>query len=293
MKVRGEVGTGLQLIQIDAVAPTTTIACNGAACSTGWYRAAVTVSLASTDASGGSGVAATYYTTDGSTPTTASTRYTGAFSVTATRTVRFFSVDTAGNSETAKSQAIRLDTTAPTSTITCNNNTCSTGWYQASVTVRLAATDATGGSGVSATYYTTDGSTPTTASTRYTGSFSVTATRTVKYFSVDAAGNAEAVKSQLVRIDGTAPTTTIWCNGLPCLGTTYVGAVTVAMTSTDGASGSGVSSTHYTTNGSTPTLSSPTYSGAFSVSATRTVRFRSWDVAGNVEAVKSQTISVR
>ena len=65
------------------------------------------------------------------------------------------------------------------------------------------------------------------------------------------------------------------------------------MTSTDGSGGSGVSSTHYTTNGKTPTLSSPTYTGPFTVGATSTVRFRSWDVAGNVEAVRSQKISVR
>src|SRR5947207_2430732 len=119
---------------------------------------------------------------------------------------------------------------------------------------------------------------PTTSSTRYTKAFSINQTRTVKCFSVDAAGNAEAVQSQLIRIDGTAPTTTISCNGVSCSGSTYSSAVTVTLTATDGSGGSGVSSTHYTTNGTTPTLISPTYAGPFTLSATTTVQYRSWDV---------------
>jgi peptidoglycan/xylan/chitin deacetylase (PgdA/CDA1 family) len=280
-----------QTVQVDATAPTTTIACNSATCSTGWYAGSVSVTLAAGDSSG-SGVAATYYTTNGSTPTRSSTQYTGAFSITQTRTVKYFSVDTAGNAEAVKSQTVQIDTTAPATTITCNNGTCSTGWYGASATVRLAATDASGGSGVAATYYTTDGSTPTTSSTRYTGSFTLAQTRTVTYFSIDRAGNSESVKSQLIRVDATAPTTTISCNGGTCASTTYPAPVSVSLTASDGSTGSGVSSTHYTTNGTTPTLSSPTYTGPFMVSATATVKFRSWDVAGNREAVNSRKISV-
>ena len=77
-------------------------------------------------------------------------------------------------------------------------------WYAAAVSVTLAATDNAGGSGVSKTYYTTDGTTPTTSSTMYTGAFNVTGTTTVQYFSVDVAGNTEAVKSQLIQFDTTA-----------------------------------------------------------------------------------------
>ena len=47
----------------------------------------------------------------------------------------------------------------------------------------------------------------------------------------------------------------------------------------------------YTTDGSDPTVGSPTYSAPFTVSATRTVKYRAWDNAGNVEATKSQSIS--
>ncbi len=281
-----------QLIQIDTVAPTTAIACNGTTCASGWYTAAVSVTLSATDNAGGSGVAGIYYTTNGTTPTTSSTRYTGAFSLTQTAAVKYFAVDVAGNAAAIKTQNVQVDVAAPVTTITCSAAACSTGWYRASVTVRLAATDPSGGGGVAATYYTTDGTTPTTSSTRYTGSFSIAATRTVKYFSVDVAGNKEAVKSQTIMVDTAAPTTTLRCNGGTCA-SSYSSAVTVTLVATDPAGGSGVSSTHYTTNGSQPTLSSPTYTGAFSVRVTTTVRFRSWDVAGNVESAQSQKITIR
>ena len=45
------------------------------------------------------------------------------------------------------------------------------------------------------TYYTVNGTTPTTASPVYTGAIPINATTTLKYFSVDAKGNAEAVKT--------------------------------------------------------------------------------------------------
>ena len=70
--------------------------------------APVTVTLTATDNPGGYGVANTYYTTDGSTPTTSSTVYTGPFTVKQNTTVRFFSTDLAGNAETPKSQAINF-----------------------------------------------------------------------------------------------------------------------------------------------------------------------------------------
>ena len=86
---------------------------------------------------------------------------------------------------------------------------------------------------MASTYYTTDGTAPTTASTVYTAPFTVASTSTVKFFSVDTAGNAEAVQSQLIQIDSIAPTTTISCNNAACASTFYPNTVTVAFTSAD------------------------------------------------------------
>ncbi len=95
--------------------PTTTMSCNGAACTNGWYNAApVTVSLASSDST-----ATIRYTTDGSDPTTSATAttYTGPFDLPETTTVRFYSASAAGT-ETVKSQLVSIDAAPPSVTIT-------------------------------------------------------------------------------------------------------------------------------------------------------------------------------
>ena len=116
--------------------------------------------------------------------------------------MQYASWDNAGNAETAHSQTITLqqaaDTTPPTTTIACNGAACSSTGYTAPVTVTLSATDNPGGWGVAKTYYTTDGSTPTTSSTVYTGPFTVKQNTTVKFFSTDLAGNAEQVNTQAI-----------------------------------------------------------------------------------------------
>ena len=139
-----------------------------------------------------------------------------------------------------------------------------------------------------------DGSAPTAQSTRYTGAFPVASTTTVKYFSVDTAGNTEGASEQLISLDGTAPVTTIQCNGGNCPTTTYpMGAVvSVTLSAADNRGGSGIASTHYTTDGSAPSVSSPTYSSAVTVSKTTSVRYRSWDIAGNLEQVRTQAVQI-
>ena len=56
------------------------------------------------------------------------------------------------------------------------------------------------------TYYTTDGSTPTTSSTRYIAPVTINSDTTFKYFSVDVAGNVEAVKTSAYTITGASVT---------------------------------------------------------------------------------------
>jgi peptidoglycan/xylan/chitin deacetylase (PgdA/CDA1 family) len=191
---------GATAASVDTTAPVTTISCNGSPCQTSAYTSTVSVALAATDT--GTGVASTHYTTDGSTPTLSSPAYTGPFPAAQTTTVNYASWDNAGNAETAHSQTITLaqapDTTPPTTTISCNGAPCSSTGYTAPVTVTLSATDNPGGWGVAHTYYTTDGSTPTTSSTVYTGPFTVKKNTTVKFFSTDLAGNAEQVNTQAI-----------------------------------------------------------------------------------------------
>jgi|GEM_PF-585161 len=129
-----------------------------------------------------------YYTTNGTTPTSASTKYSAPFTVSSTTTVKFFAIDSVGNPSFASSASYTLvppaDTTAPVTTISPAGGT-----FQVPQSVSLAANE------MATIYFTVNGSTPTTASSVYSSPITVIATTTLKYFAKDAAGNSEAIKS--------------------------------------------------------------------------------------------------
>ncbi len=130
--------------------------------------------------------ATTYYTLDGSTPTTSSPRYTGMISITGTATLKFFSVDSSNNQEQVKTERYTItdDITPPVTTANPPSGT-----YTNSVTVELVANEP------ATTYYTLDGSTPTTGSPQYSSPIFITVNTTIKFFSIDGDGNTENVKS--------------------------------------------------------------------------------------------------
>ena len=103
--------TKTQSVDVDTVAPVTSIKCNGKACSSGWHDAAVKVTLAATDS--GSGVAAIHYTTDGSTPTLASPVYGAPFTLSTSKDVKYRAVDNVGNLGAVKTTLVRIDTGRP------------------------------------------------------------------------------------------------------------------------------------------------------------------------------------
>jgi peptidoglycan/xylan/chitin deacetylase (PgdA/CDA1 family) len=183
--------------------------------------------------------------------------------------------------------------TAPTTTISCNGSPCQTTTYDQTVYATLSATDL--GAGVGSIHYTLNGTTPTLSSPTYTGQIPLTATTTVEYAAWDNAENEGTVQSQAVSIqeppDNTIPATTISCNGAPCQSTPYYQPVTVTLTATD-QGGWGVANTYYTTNGTTPTTSSPTYTGAFTINGPTTVEFFTTALSGNTEPVVTQQIQV-
>jgi peptidoglycan/xylan/chitin deacetylase (PgdA/CDA1 family) len=286
----------------DIAPPSTAITCNGAACLTTTYGTTVTVALNATDT--GSGVDRTLYTTDGTDPVSSATAklYTAPFALSTTTTVRYFSTDKAMNAETSHTQVIKtkIDTTAPVSTIKCNAATCGAGWYIA-VTVTLSATD-TGGSGLDVTRYTTDGTAPTTLSPVYTAPFQVTQTTTVSYASWDKAGNKEATKTRLIRIDGVAPTVALTS---PLSGASIKRSASqiVAATATDLGSGtgapSGIASVAFYLDGSLTPLGTDktnpyqfTWKPTLVALGTHTLKAVATDSAGNLTTSALITITI-
>ncbi len=213
---------------------------------TGSYTSAQTVTI--TDSTPGATI---NYTLDGSTPTSSSSTYTGAFSVNATTTVN--AIATAANFSPSALASASYTITLPAATPVIMP---AAGSYTSAQTVTI--TDSTTGAAI---HYTLDGSTPTTTSPTYAGVFSVNATATVKAIATAANFSPSALASASYTITLPAATPII----MPAAGS-YTTAQTVAIT--DSTTRAAI---HYTLDGSTPTTTSPTYVGAFSVNTTTTV----------------------
>ncbi len=172
------------------------------------------------------------------------------------------------------------DTTPPTTTASPPG-----GVYNTCQTVTLTCNDG-GGSGCNKIYYTTDGTTPTTSSSFYSAPILMSENATLKFFATDLAGNSEMVKSEMYTVDTTPPATTASPTG-----GIYNSAQTVTLTCSDG-TGSGCDKIYYTTDGTTPTTSSPVYSSPINISVTTTLKFFARDLVGNNEAVKTETYTI-
>jgi hypothetical protein len=168
----------------------------------GTYNATQNVTL-STSPTG----ATLYYTTDGSTPTTSSSVYSTPIAVSSTTTIKFFAKDSVGNQSGVSTATYTIDTVAPSVSVSP-----AAGTYGSTQSVTLTGSD---NSGTTPTiYYTTDGSTPATSSTVYSGAITVSATTTIKYLAVDGAGN-QTTGSATYTIDTTAPDMTTVTAGTP------------------------------------------------------------------------------
>ncbi|KFA87746.1 chitobiase/beta-hexosaminidase C-terminal domain-containing protein, partial [Archangium violaceum] len=243
----------------------------------GLYRTAQSVTLNCNPGATGGTCVAIYYTTDGSTPSTSSATYSSPISVTVTTTLKFFAENSVGNTSTLHTETYRIDEAAPTTTAIPSGRA-----YKEAQSITLTCEDGSG-SGCTATYYTLDGSTPTRSSSTYSTPLSISANTTLKFFSVDAAGNEESVRTESYVIDTVNPTVA----AAPA-GGLYNSARDVTLTCTDNSGGSGCGSIHYTTDGSTPDTGSATYTAPISVSADTTLKFVAVDNVGNVSTVRTE-----
>jgi hypothetical protein len=219
----------------------------------GSYTAAQSVTIS--DATSG---AAIYYTTNGTAPTTSSTEYTGPITVSSTETLDAIAVATGDANSTVASAAYTITSSLPS--VSTPIFSPAAGPYTAAQSVVLS--DATSGATI---YYTTDGTTPTVSSTKYTGPVTVSSTETLQAIAAASGYTNSAVTSAAYTITTSLPSVSTPAFS-PAAGS-YNSAQSVSIS--DATSGATI---FYTTNGSTPTASSTAYTGPITVSSTETLQ---------------------
>jgi N-acetylneuraminic acid mutarotase len=139
----------------------------------GTYSSAQNITLSDTTSG-----ATIYYTTDGTTPTTSSTEYTGAITVSSTETIEAIAVATGYANSTVASATYTINLPPPPIAAT-PTFTPTAGTYTSVQNVTLA--DTTPGATI---YYTIDGTTPSTSSAKYAGAIAVSTTETIEAIAV-------------------------------------------------------------------------------------------------------------
>jgi N-acetylneuraminic acid mutarotase len=191
------------------------------------------------------------YTTDGSAPNASSTVYTAPITIAKTQTVRAmaFALGYLDSNIAQAAYTLHLPTVAtPTFSLPA-------GTYGGTQSVSIS--DSTAGAQI---YYTTNGSTPTTSSTLYSGPITVDESQTIKAIAALYNYFDSAVATAKYSIRTATPAFSV-------PGGVYTSPQTVSLSDTT--TGAKI---YYTTNGSTPTTSSTLYSSAITVSTTETVK---------------------
>ena len=211
----------------------------------GSYGTAQSVTISDTTPS-----AIIYYTTNGSTPNTGSSAYSSAISVSSNETLEAIAVAYNYLNSATGSAAYTIMAATP-------SFSPGAGTYSTIQTVTISDTTPS-----STIYYTTNGNAPTTGSTVYSAAITVSSSETLSAISAANGYAASAVGSAAYTINLPTAATPSFS---PSAGT-YTGTQSITISDTTPSA-----TIYYTTNGTAPTTSSSTYSGAISVSVNETI----------------------
>ncbi len=216
-------------VNIDNGSPSTTVSTPMG--NNGWYIGPLTISAQ--DNAGGSDIACVNYTLDNG----AAQSVVGAIATITpsdgAHTLTYWCMDKAGNIEAPHSKTFSIDANAPVTVATVSPPPNVNGWCTSNVLVTLGATDAS--TGVDHTEYSIGGTSSWTTGTSF--SISSDGQTPVYYRSVDKAGNVEAAKSIMIRLDKVSPSISWAANGLPNVNGWYNHDVLIQFTPYVGVSG--------------------------------------------------------
>jgi pimeloyl-ACP methyl ester carboxylesterase len=252
-----------------------------AACSpdSGNYNQPVTVQLSAVDAA--DPAPRIYYTTDETTPTTGSAYFVNQgslqFNTPGRKVLKYMARDRSGNTTAVETRTYGLEIGSARLVISSDRPP---GVYDRAITVVLRAADYV--QGPVTVHYTLDGSVPDAGSPSFVESkpftISTNGNHAISCWARDHNGHEIREIFYFVIRDNLAPNTTIFPNG-----GLFSDRVEVSLNSEEP-----VVWTRYTTDGSDPgEANGRVYEGAFALTETTTVKYRSLDKQGNLEAVKS------
>lgn len=199
---------------------------------------------------------AIYYSTDGTTPTTSSTKYSAAIKVSSTETIQAIAVAPGYKDSAIASATYTINVSVPQAATPTFSPAA--GSYSAAQSVTIS--DSTTGATI---YFTTDGSTPTASSSQYTEPIAVSGTETIQAIAVASGYTNSAAASATYTISTPSAAVPTFA---PVAGT-YTSAQSVTISdSTPGVT------IYFTTDGTNPTTSSTQYSAPITVSATETIK---------------------
>ncbi|MEE0984708.1 MAG: chitobiase/beta-hexosaminidase C-terminal domain-containing protein, partial [Bacteroidaceae bacterium] len=198
-----------------------------------------------------------YYTTNGTTPTTASTLYSGDIAVNQGMTLKAIAVKD-GYTNSAVAQAtftIKAKEVVATPAFSISGGEVEEGTQ---VTISCATSGAT-------VYYTTDGSAPSTSSAKYTGAITISKAMTIKAIAVKDGyyTNSQVASATFtIKAKEVVATPAFSISG----GEVEEGTQVTISCATSGAT------VYYTTDGSAPSTSSAKYTGAITISKAMTIK---------------------
>ena len=196
--------------------------------------------------------------------------YRKPFVLSETTVISFFAVDRARNKGLVETREFIIDRVPPEVRLRPPE-----GDYPGKIRVMIETSEPAD------VFYTLDGTTPDESSPPYEGPIDIEENTTLSWLAIDKAGNKGAPGRGRYVLDRTPPVT----KAQPPSGK-FLGPITVSLLTEEGAV------TRYTLDGTSPSETSPVYTGPILLEKNTDLKFFSTDSSGNKEEIRTETYQI-